>query len=120
MSVPKMSGKKAKEEKLARTAMAIRLAAVALSWTVCVQAAEPTGEQIYEQACKSCHESGESRAPSLDVLRQLSYAAILDSLRDGVMAYVGETLPDGHIEAVSLYLGKGTAELPSLTRQSCA
>lgn len=119
MSVPKMSCKKPRERKLTRTGMAIRLAAVALSWTICVQAVEPTGEQIYEQACKSCHESGESRAPTLDVLRQLSSEAILDSLRNGVMAYVGETLPDGHTEAVSLYLGQGTAELPSLTRRSC-
>ena len=119
MSVPEMSTERHREKSPTAASKAVRFAAIAVSWTICLQAVEPTGEQVYEQACKSCHESGESRAPTLDVLRQLSSDAILESLLTGVMAYVGETLPDGHAEAVSLYLGQGTAPLPSLSRRSC-
>lgn len=119
MGVPKMSDAKPREKKLTMAGILTWSAAITLSPTLGLQAVEPTGKQIYEQACKTCHESGESRAPTFDVLRQLSSKAILDSLRDGVMAYVGETLPEGHADAVSLYLGQGTAKLPSLSRLTC-
>lgn len=119
MCVAVMLDKKPSQENRNRSRRAAGFATATLGWTLCLQAAEPTGEQIYEQACKSCHESGESRAPGLDALRQLSSDAILESLSDGVMAYVGETLPDGHAETVSRYLGHGTAKLPSLARNSC-
>lgn len=119
MSVAGLSGLQHVVQRFIISGMAVRVATAVLVWAICLQAVEPTGEQIYEQACSTCHDGGESRAPTFDVLRQLSSDAILESLRDGVMAYVGETLADGQVETVALYLGQGTAELPSLTRRSC-
>ncbi len=71
-------------------------------------AVEPDGAAIYEQSCKTCHETGQNRAPTLDALHRLSPEAILASLRDGVMADIGKTLPTGAAETVSAYLGRGT------------
>ena len=76
---------------------------------VCASAASPDGESVYRQSCAACHESGENRAPSLEALQRLSPKAILESLQSGTMAYVGESLPQGHAEAVSSFLGRGTA-----------
>ena len=98
MSAPNVSRKSLGEQKLTSISMAVRFAAAVLGRVVCLQAVEPTGEQIYEQARSGCHDGGESRAPTFDVLCQLSPYAIPESLRDGVTAYVGETLADGQVE----------------------
>lgn len=83
------------------------------------RAADPGGEAVYRGSCAACHESGENRAPSLEALRHLSAEAILTSLREGTMAYVGETLPPRAAQAVAAYLGRGTGTLTARSAQSC-
>ncbi len=82
-------------------------------------AAAPDGEQVYRLSCAACHESGENRAPPFEALRQLSREAIAESLQTGVMAYVGEAMPEESIEAVAAYLGRGTGRLSARTRAPC-
>lgn len=83
------------------------------------RAADPSGEAVYRESCAACHESGENRAPSLEALRHLSAEAILTSLREGTMAYVGETLPPGAAEAVAAHLGRGTGTLTARSAHAC-
>ncbi len=83
------------------------------------QAAAPDGETVYRQSCAACHESGENRAPSFAALRRLSTEAILESLTSGTMAYVGETLPTGHADAVASFLGRGTGTVAVRARRTC-
>ncbi len=94
-------------------------AATALLAAASLQAAAPDGEEVYRQACMACHESGENRAPSFEALLRLSSEAILASLRSGTMAFVGESLPAGHAEAVASYLGRGTGALSTRTTKPC-
>ena len=81
--------------------------------------AAPDGEEVYRRSCASCHESGENRAPSLEALQRLSATAVLAALERGTMAYVGKTLPLGHAEAVSSFLGHGTGELATPPTGRC-
>ncbi|MDE0123075.1 MAG: PQQ-binding-like beta-propeller repeat protein [Bryobacterales bacterium] len=83
------------------------------------RAADPSGEAVYRESCAACHESGENRAPSLEVLRHLSAEAVLTTLREGTMAYVGETLPPGAAAAVAAYLGRGTGTLTARSTPTC-
>ena len=84
-----------------------------------LQSAAPDGETVYRESCAACHESGENRAPSLEAMRRLSPAAVLASLSSGKMAYVGETLPKGHADAVASFLGRGTGTAPVRPRRAC-
>lgn len=97
----------------------IRGTALALAVTASLYAAAPTGEQIYRQACASCHESGENRAPSYDALRQLSTDAIRASLESGTMASVGATLPEGYAQAVASFLGSKSVAIGNRSRAAC-
>lgn len=94
--------------------------AVAVCWPAPpARAAAPEGAEIYRQACASCHESGENRAPSLAALRELSREAIRDSLASGTMAAVGATLSEAQAAAVASYLVAGAAPARAGQRQSC-
>ena len=95
------------------------LAAGGMLLAVTVHAAGPDGEIIYHESCAACHESGENRAPALEALHLLSPDAILASLQNGTMAYVGETLPPGSAEAVASFLGRGTGGLAVRPGTAC-
>jgi polyvinyl alcohol dehydrogenase (cytochrome) len=45
----------------------------------------PDGAAVYAQACASCHNGGDARAPSREVLSQRSPEAILSALTAGLM-----------------------------------
>ncbi len=83
---------------------ALALVAAALAGAGGLRAASPDGGEIYAQYCAGCHESGENRAPSIQVLQQLSAEAILDSLATGTMAAIGKDLPEGYAEAIASFL----------------
>lgn len=99
--------------------LAAALAAWCMLLPVSVHGAAPDGETVYRESCAACHESGENRAPSLEALMHLSPKAILATLRDGTMAYVGKTLPPESAEAVASYLGRGTGPLVGRSRPAC-
>ena len=97
----------------------IRGSALSLTLVASLYAVAPTGEQIYRQACASCHESGQNRAPSYDALRQLSADAIRVSLESGTMAAVGATLPEGYAQTVAYFLGKTSVATGKRSREAC-
>lgn len=97
----------------------IRGTALSLAIMASLYAAAPTGEQIYRQACASCHESGQNRAPSYDALRQLSADAIRTSLESGTMASVGATLPEGYAQSVSSFLGSKSVAAGNRSQPAC-
>lgn len=97
----------------------IRGAALCLAAAASVHAAAPTGEQVYRQACASCHESGQNRAPSYEALRLLSAESIRASLESGTMATVGATLPEGYAHAVATFLGKKSVATGTRSRAAC-
>ena len=67
----------------------------------------PDGAEIFRRQCALCHQTGSSsRAPSPDVLRQLSQSGVLRALQDGPMRDQGDLLNEAEREAVARYLGK--------------
>ena len=114
-----MSGQTPQKSKAGLGCLVAFALAAALLESASAQAAAPDGETVYRQSCAACHESGENRAPSLAALQRLSPEAIAESLQSGTMAYIGETLPPGHADAVASFLGRGTGAVSAGARGSC-
>jgi polyvinyl alcohol dehydrogenase (cytochrome) len=70
-------------------------------------AARPSGESVFKEHCKSCHEPAVERAPTRAELAFRSPADIVTALTSGVMAPMGKGLSRPEIEAVALYLAPG-------------
>ena len=70
-------------------------------------AAHPSGESVFKERCKSCHEPAVERAPTRAELAFRSPADIVAALTSGVMAPMGKGLSRPEIEAVALYLAPG-------------
>jgi polyvinyl alcohol dehydrogenase (cytochrome) len=63
------------------------------------------GEALFTTTCATCHDgSANSRAPSPDVLRQRSPAAILDALANGSMRVQGSKLSGPQRRTIAEYL----------------
>ncbi len=95
------------------------LAAAVFVLAAVADAAAPDGRVVYRESCAACHEAGVNRAPPLVALRRLAPEAILESLRSGSMAEVGEALPAGHAEAVASFLGRVSRVSAGRARASC-
>jgi polyvinyl alcohol dehydrogenase (cytochrome) len=64
------------------------------------------GEALFQGRCSGCHNGApETRAPTPDVLRQRSPAAILEVLANGSMRVQGATLSGAQRRAIAEYLG---------------
>ncbi len=88
-----------RSSRIAAAALAVTLAAVALS------AQAPDGAAIFTRDCATCHNgSPDTRAPAPDILRQRSPEAILSSLTAGGMRPQGGRLSGAERRAVAEYL----------------
>jgi len=86
-------------------ALAAGIGALALAQDAA--AARPSGEAVFKERCKSCHEPAVERAPTRPELAFRSPADIVTALTSGVMAPMGKGLSRPEIEAVALYLAPG-------------
>ncbi len=69
------------------------------------QAQAQSGDALFKASCVTCHDgSANSRAPSPDVLRQRTPAAILDALANGSMRVQGAKLNGPERRAIAEYL----------------
>jgi polyvinyl alcohol dehydrogenase (cytochrome) len=90
-----------------------------IRWGLCLllvsAAFAQDGTTLFRERCAACHDSGASRAPRTEALRQLSPDAVYNALTVGKMAALGSTLSAPEIRAIAASLtGKpfGGAALP--------
>ncbi len=74
--------------------------------------AQPNGAAVFDQACASCHQPGQTTTLTPEALRALTPEAILNSLVNGKMAVQGATLADAERRAVAQFL---TGRAPTVT-----
>lgn len=67
----------------------------------------PSGENVFNSRCKSCHEPALERAPTRAELAFRAPADIVSALTTGVMAPMAKGLSRSEIEAVALFLAPG-------------
>ena len=85
-----------------------------------MSAAPVSGEAVFKQRCASCHDSGNSRAPSRDDLKQYSVTRIQRALDFGLMSNVAGPLKRDERDAVAAYLGSATAGEAVPAKAYCA
>ncbi len=71
------------------------LCLVILSWLSTGVYAAVDGEQVYQEKCASCHDSGAPRTPKRETLNTMSPATIIQALETGAMRVVGTWAMDG-------------------------
>ena len=64
----------------------------------------PQGAELFEHACRSCHDGEDPRAPSPEALRARSPQAIIDALTAGSMKYQGLALSGEERRLIAEYL----------------
>ena len=62
------------------------------------------GAKVYEQRCAQCHNGQVARAPKFEFLKVRTPEAILDSLENGVMKFIGLAMSDPDRKAVSEFI----------------
>ena len=62
------------------------------------------GAAVFERACASCHQAGQTAVPPPEALRALTPEAIVNSLTNGKMAVQGATLTAAEHSAVAQFL----------------
>ena len=65
---------------------------------------EEFGEKIYQDSCANCHESELLRAPNFAALKLIGKEGLLNSLTNGSMQEVGNTLKEEELIAVINFL----------------
>lgn len=60
--------------------------------------------RLYQTACGTCHDSGQTRAPNRQALAQLTADRILQALERGSMSYMGLALLPAQRQALATYL----------------
>jgi polyvinyl alcohol dehydrogenase (cytochrome) len=92
--------------RVAATAAALTLLLVGtLARPVAQNATDPArGSTVFDTTCRSCHDDGDPRAPSLDALRGRSPQAIIDALTSGSMRYQGLALSGDERRAVAEFI----------------
>jgi polyvinyl alcohol dehydrogenase (cytochrome) len=75
------------------------------------------GGAIYKERCASCHDSAESRAPKLDVLKAMTGEAVYAALATGTMKTHAEGLSGPEMFALLRFIDP-TGSAPGLER-SC-
>src|SRR6185369_13438608 len=70
----------------------------------------PAGDAVFNRACASCHQAGQSKVPTPDDLRAYSPEAIVNALTNGKMAVQGATLTTAErVAAAQFITGKAFA-----------
>lgn len=73
-----------------------------LLWPSVAFAQTSDGASLFAARCASCHQSaGDSRAPSIDALKERSPEAIIDALTGGAMRYQGLSLSGAERRAIA-------------------
>jgi polyvinyl alcohol dehydrogenase (cytochrome) len=67
-------------------------------------AQQSNGSAVFERACATCHQAGQTAVPPPDVLRALAPEAIVNSLTNGKMAVQGAALTAAERSAVAQFL----------------
>jgi len=67
-------------------------------------AGAPNGSAVFDRACATCHQTGQDKAPTPDVLRTFTPEAILNSLVNGKMTVQGSALTGAERSAVAQFL----------------
>ena len=99
------------------TTFALGLSALGLTQET---AQRPSGEAVFNERCKSCHEPAVERAPTRAELAFRAPADIVTALTTGLMGPMAKGLSRPEIEAVALFLAPGQ-QLGSLgSDQMCA
>ena len=80
----------------------------------------PSGAEVYQKRCATCHDQAGSRAPSRDALQKLSAARILRTLDFGLMMAVAYPINRAEREAVANFLGTKTEEAPLPASAFCS
>src|ERR1700730_16389910 len=80
----------------------------------------PTGAEVYQKRCASCHDQAGSRAPSRDALQKLSVTRIMRTLDFGLMMAVAYPINRADREAVANFLGTKTEESPLPASAFCS
>ena len=65
---------------------------------------EEFGEKIYQDSCANCHENELLRAPNFAALKLIGKEGLLNSLTNGSMQEVGNTLKEEELIAVINFL----------------
>lgn len=86
-----------------------------IAFVLCLAAASfaqtpaPDGKALFAAHCAMCHEGGDQRAPTLDILKSRPNESIMVALEGGVMRSQGETLTAAERHAVADFLSPRTA-----------
>jgi len=90
------------------------------AFPIALRSAPVSGEAVYKQHCASCHDSGNTRAPSRDDLKNLPVTRIVRALEFGLMSNVGVPLRAEERDAVAAYLGSPVATQRIPEKAYCA
>lgn len=94
---------------------------VLLAFSALCASQTPNGSAIFRRKCAACHRDGRrTRAPSQEVLSQLSRDSILRSLETGTMKSVGDRLSPAERVAVAEYLSASEPAEPRVQGGYCA
>jgi polyvinyl alcohol dehydrogenase (cytochrome) len=66
--------------------------------------AQPNGSAVFERACASCHQPGQTAVPAPAILRSLTPEAIVNSLVNGKMSVQGAGLTAAERSAIAQFL----------------
>ena len=64
------------------------------------------GSAVYQEECASCHDGGDARAPTLEILQAISADDLRYALSEGIMARQGSALSAPDRAAVIEYLAE--------------
>ena len=67
-------------------------------------AGAPNGSAVFDRACATCHQTGQDKAPTPDVLRTFTPEAVVNSLVNGKMTVQGSALTGVERSAVAQFL----------------
>jgi polyvinyl alcohol dehydrogenase (cytochrome) len=85
--------------------VAVISALIGLGVNSSVVAAAPSGEEVYQKRCSTCHEQLTPRIPHREVLQKMPAARILRALDSGAMMSIAFVMSRDDRRAVASYLG---------------
>jgi polyvinyl alcohol dehydrogenase (cytochrome) len=98
----------------------LAVASIAAVSFVTRASAQQTGEEIYAARCAGCHDTTGSRAPTKDVLAQMSVSRIVRTMDFGTMMSVTYMLDREQRQAVASYLGTAAEDRAPPASAFCA
>ena len=92
-----------------RTILALICSVVLAGFALTSSAQAATGEAVFNERCKMCHEPAIERAPSLADLAKRPASDIVAALTNGIMKPMAEGLSAADIQAVAAYVSPAAA-----------